>query len=397
MFKNALLVAFLAILSQAASLDEMVNSALDNNYDLKSLQDSIDVATKEIEVSTNWKNPTLTLGINDIQFDDPFKRDLEPMQAQYIGFSQVIPFGNKLEIKENISKIDKKIKTLTLIDKRLKLKSKIYEFAYTILVLERKYILLTKYQKNLKALNELSKALYENGKMSQNYVLNTKIANLKIEIKKENLKDVIDTLYLKLEEITYSKIDKIEASLDVREVLLNKEFSSHPKILLTLKKSEKLDSLSDFEKSLKTSDIKVNIAYFQRDEKYEDYANFSVNIPLSLYSTEDIKAVSAKIKAKEVLNKVVSLKQSFKTKILVFQNNINSAFKTYKLLNKEIIPLKKSVQKNIELYNSLNQSKPQESIKNLNEVISYELEELDEIKKYFVSKSRAIYYTQGKI
>lgn len=396
MFKNALFVAFLAISSNAISIDEMVNSALDNNYNLKSLQSSIDLASKNIEVSTNWKNPTLTLGANDIQFDDPLKRDLEPMQAQYLGFSQIVPLGNKLKLQEKIAKKDETIAKFLLEDKKLQLKAKIYEYAYSILVLEKKYSLLNKVQKNINSLKKLSKALYENSKMTQADIINIRITASKIDLKKENLDNLIKTLYLKLQEITYTKVNNIEASLELKEFSLNTNIDNHPKILMTYEKSQKLRNLSNLEKARKTSDIKINLSYFQRDDKYKDYANLSVNIPLSLYGSEKIKSLKAKIKAKEIENKLVDIKNRFKIRLSILQNNINSSLKRYNLLNKEIIPLKKVVQKNIEAYNSFDQIKSQKTIKSLNEVISYELMELDEIKKYFISISKSIYLTQGK-
>lgn len=395
MFKNALFVAFLAISSYAVSIGEMVNSALDNNYDLKSLQSSIDVASKQIEVSTNWKNPTLTLGANDIQFDDISKRDLEPMQAQYLGFSQVIPLGDKLKIQEKIAKKDETIAKLLFEDKKLQLKSKIYEYSYTILVLEKKQSLLEEIQQNIKSLQSLSKALYENGKMTQSDLINAKIAYSNVEIKKENLDTLIKTLYLKLQEITYTDVNKIEASLEIKDIKLETEIDTHPKVLMTYEKSQKLLSLSDLEIARKTSDIKLNLAYFQRDDKYKDYANISVNIPLSLYGTENTKALKAKIKAKELKSRLIDIKKKFHTKLSVLQTNIDSSVVTYRLLNKEIIPLKRAAQENIEAYNSFDQIKPQATINSLNEVISYEMMELDQIKKYFTSISKAIYYTQG--
>ena len=150
MKKIACLLSLLVSSSFAISLDEMVDNALQNNQNLLSIEKAISIADENIKLSTKWKNPTLTLGVNDIHFDEPKRRDLEPMQAQYIGFSQVIPVGNKLDIKKSIAKKDKNIITYSLEDKRLILESKIYELSYNILIAEQKLILLNKFQKNIK-------------------------------------------------------------------------------------------------------------------------------------------------------------------------------------------------------------------------------------------------------
>ncbi len=397
MFKNILFVTFLTVSSSfAISLDEMVDNVLNKNHDLKSLEKSIEVADKQIKVSKNWQNPVLTIGANDIHFDDSFKRDLEPMQAQYIGFSQVLPMGDKLDIKEEIAKKDKSIATHLLDDKKLQLKSKIYEYAHNIVILEKKYELLNKYQKNIKSLEELTNALYENGKAKQTDIINVKIAYSKVSLKKQNLKNLINNLYLKLEEITYTKVSNIEAPLGMKTLTLNTIFDNHPKVQVVSLKSEKFNDISRLEIEKKTSDIKLNVAYFQRDDKYRDYANISVNIPLAIYGTESVNSLKAKLKAKEVESSLINLKQKFKTTTLMLQNDMNNAIETYRIIEETIIPLKEEVQKNIEAYNSFNLVKPQDTINNLNEVIAYEMMLLDEIKKYFTSYSKSIYFTQGK-
>ena len=51
------------------------------------------------------------------------------------------------------------------------------------------------------------------------------------------------------------------------------------------------------------------------------------------------------------------------------------------------------IQKNIENYNSFELIKPQESITNLNELITYETKALDELQKYYESYSQLLYLT----
>lgn len=398
MFRKILYITLITISSSwATTLDEIVNKVIENNQDLKSLTKAVEVSNQQIELSNNWKNPVLTFGANDIQFSDVTKRDLEPMQAQYIGFSQIIPMGDKLDIQEDIAKSDKKITSFTLENRKLELKSKVYEYVYNILIFEKKYKLLIKYQDNIEKLEELSNAFYENGKMKQSDILKIKILHSKIELRKVNLKNLINNLYLKLEELTFSSIDKIEASLLPRAISFDGDLENHPKILMTKELSQKFNSLSKYEKANKSSDWKVNVAYFNRDSKYEDYANVSVNIPLSFYNTEDTKALKAKLKSQEVMSKLDNLKQKFKISTKTLLNNIDKATKKYEILKETMIPLQKGIQQNLDSYNSFSQASPQESIKNLNEVISYEMMLLDELKEYFTSYSKLTYFKQGKL
>ena len=392
MKKIACLLSFAISSSLAMSLDEIVDNALKNNQDINSIEKSIEIANENIVLAKQWKNPILTIGANDIHFDEPLSRDKEPMQAQYIGISQIIPIGKKIEIKEIIAKKDKEIISLSLEDKKLKLKSKIYEFSYDILILEKKLKLLTSYEKNIKKIEKLSASLYGYGKSNQNEILSAKIAYSKIQIKKQNLKNMIKNLYLNLEQITYSKINLIKAPLDIKELILNMDIKIHPKIKMQKIQSSKFLNIARLEKENEKSDIKVNIAYFNRDSKYKDYANISVNIPLSIYKTEKVKALKAKLKANEISTKLEDLENDFKTKVLVLQNNINNAYSNYILIQKTILPLKRKMQKNIENYNSLTGLKPQAAIQNLNELISFEINSINQLKKYYSNYSKTKYY-----
>lgn len=395
MYKRLLLSSLFAVsFSYSMSIDDVVKNTLNNNYDLKSLEKSIEIANEEIRISKNWENPVLSIGANDIWFEQTFSRDKEAMQAQFIGFTQTLPIGDKLEIKENIAKQDKKIQSLMLEDKKLQLESKISEYAYTILVLEKKEELLNSYEKNIKKLEKLYIALSNYGKIKQNEILNVQISYENISLEKQNLQTLIKNLYLKLEQISYMKIDDIEATLDIKKVDLLADVESHPKILAQFEKSKKYEELSDLEKSKKIPDIKVNATYFQRDDRFKDYANISVSIPLPLYNTEDINALKAKIEANKVNDEIIVLKQNFISEISILENNINNAYNNYELFQKRIIPLKQRVQKYLESYNSFDQVKPQESIKNLNELITFELKSLDEIQKYFVNLSQSKYFTK---
>ena len=398
MFKKIALVACLSISSSLAiTLDEMVDTVLLHNQDLKSLEYSIKVATTQVELSTNWKNPTLTLGANDIQFDDITKRDLEPMQAQYIGYSQVIPMGKKLDIQKKISLKDKKIALYTLEDKKLQLKSLVYEYGYSIVILEKKYELLNKYLKNIKSLEELSSSLYANGKMKQTDIINLKISYSKIVLQQKNLKNLISNLYLKLEELTSTNIEHIEVTLKIDNLQFDTQLNQHPKLLILEEKTLQYNDIADLELEKRVSDIKLNVTYFNRNSKYEDYANISVNIPLSIHGTEKTKSLKAQQKANEIQSRLLNLNNNYKSSIMKLQNNLDNALFSYRLIKETILPLKQKVQLNIESYNKFSLISSQQTIKNLNGLISYELMLLDELKNYFTAYSKALYFTQGKI
>ncbi|MBY0541709.1 MAG: TolC family protein [Campylobacterales bacterium] len=387
-----LLSSFLASsLLSAVTIDELVKNSFEKNYDLKSLNKSIKVADEQIKVSKNWENPMLAFKVNNIGLNKPLSN-----QKEYgVELSQVIPIGRTLDIEENIARKDRNIKQFDLEDKKLELESKIYEYSYNILILEKRYKLIENYLKNIEKLEELYSSLYKYQKASLNEVLNTKVSYLDLKLELDNLKTMIDNLYLNLELISYEKVESIDENVEIKEInkaFINQELIiTHPKIKTLEEDSSKYKEMASLEEAKKYSNVTLSVEYMQNDE--QDYGNVTVGIPLPLYKTENINALKAKLNSNETNDKLDSFIHNLSLQINIYLNNLNQSARNYKLIQKEIIPLKQKIQTNIENYNSFDMVKPEESIKNLNELITYETKALDEALKYYESYSQLIYFT----
>jgi outer membrane protein, heavy metal efflux system len=387
-----LISSFLASsLLSAVTIDELVKNSFEKNYDLKSLNKSIQVANEQIKVSKNWENPMLAFKTNNIGLNKPLSN-----QKEYgIELSQVIPLGNRLDIEESIASKDRNIKVFDLEDKKLELESKIYEYSYNILILEKRYKLIENYLKNIEKLQELYTSLYKYEKASLNEVLNTKVSYLDLKLELDNLKTMIDNLYLNLELISYEKVQNIDENIDIKEInkaSINQEFNlTHPKVQTLQEDSLKYKDMAKLEEAKKYSNVTLSVEYMQNQE--QDYANVSVGIPLPLYKTENVNALKAKLNSNETNDKLDSFLHNLSLQSDIYLNNLNQSARNYRLIQKEIIPLKQKIQENIENYNSFDMVKPQESIDNLNELITYETKALDEALKYYESYSQLIYFT----
>lgn len=386
-----LLGSTLAIsLLSAITIDELVKSSFEKNYDLRSLDNSVKVAQEQINVSRNWENPMLAFKVNNIGFNKPLSN-----QKEYgLELSQVIPLGNRLDIEESIALKDRNIKIFDLEDKKLELESKIYEYSYSIIILQKRYKLIENYLKNTAKLEELYNSLYKYQKASLSEVLNTKVSSLDLKLELENLKTMLDNMYLNLEQISYEKIQTIDESLDIKELnkaQINSDISAHPKIKALQEDSLKSRNMANLEDSKRLSSITLSVEYMQNNE--QDYGNVTVGIPLPIYKTESINSLKAKLGANEITDKLDSLTHTLAIQTDIYLNSLNRSAKNYKLIQKEIIPLKQKIQQNLENYNSFDMAKPQESITNLNELITYETKALDELQKYYESYSQLIYLT----
>ena len=386
-----LLSSFLASsLLSAVTIDELVKNSFEKNYDLKSLNKSIQVANEQIKVSKNWENPMLAFKTNNIGLNKPLSN-----QKEYgVELSQVIPIGNRLDIEKSIAQKDRNIKEFDLEDKKLELESKIYEYSYNILILEKRYKLIENYLKNIEKLEELYSSLYKYQKASLNEVLNTKVSYLDLKLELDNLKTMIDNLYLNLELISYEKVQSIDENLDIKEInkaFINQELIiTHPKVKTLEEDSSKYKEMASLEEAKKYSNVTLSVEYMQNAE--QDYGNVSVGIPLPLYKTENINALKAKLNSNETNDKLDSFIHNLSLQTNIYLNNLNQSARNYRLIQKEIIPLKQKIQENIENYNSFDMVKPEESINNLNELITYETKALDEALKYYESYSQLIYF-----
>lgn len=396
MLKKTLLFSSLLFFNilNAQNINSLIDYSFKQNYNLKALEQSIKSAKEQIELSSKWNNPNLSFGVNDIQFDDVSRRDLEPMQSAFIGISQVVPINDKLKTKEKIAKNDYEISKYLLEDKKLEYKSKIYEYVYYIKLVEKRLALYEEFKINTKNLEKLLTQLYTYNKASQVQILNTQILYENLKLKSQKLKTILNTINLKLEQITYKKIEDIDINLSVKEVKLSMAIDTHPMILLLEQASKKQDNISVLEKEKKNSDVKVSLSYFQRDSKYEDYVNVSLSIPLSIYGSEDLKAKKAKIKTLELNHKLQDTKMTFINKIKTYQSNINDSIKTINIIENNILPKFSHLQRVLEAYNSNSFSKNIDSsslIKNLNEIIKYKLQAIDEKEKYFTAIAKSMY------
>ncbi|MFY4809626.1 TolC family protein [Aliarcobacter butzleri] len=390
LFSSSLVISLLG----AVSIDELVNDSFEKNYDIKSLEKSIEIANHQIAIAKNWENPMIAFKTNEIMFDKPLSN-----QKEYgVELSQAIPIGRKLDIEENIAKNDRNIQIYSLEDKKLELESKIYEYSYNILIFEKRYELLNTYQKKLKKLENLNTLLQKYEKVTLNEVIDTQISSLDLKLEQENLKNSIDNLYLNLEQITYKKVDSITQNLDIKRVDKEKatsNLSSHPQVKTLEENSTKYSQMASLEDAKKFSSVTLSLEYMQNKE--QDYANVTVAVPLPIYKTENVNRIKAKLNANETNDKLDSLFHNLSLETQIYVNNLNQNVRNYEVIQKEIIPLKQKIQKNIENYNSYEKSNPQDSIKNLNELITYELKALDEVQKYYENYSKLLYYSNKGI
>ena len=373
------------------SIENIVQKSLQNNFDIKSLENSIEIANFQIKQAKNWENPMISFKANDIMLN---KNYLNNQKEYGIELSQAIPIGKKLELEESIAKKDKLLKEQTLQDIKLEFESKIYLYSYTILILENRLKLLNEYQKNLNRLEELYTKLYSYDKVSLNEILNTQISKYDLQMKINELQTTKDNLYLSLEQISYEKIDKIDDSLvlkDINKQQIEELLIFHPKIQTLQTTSQKYKDTAQLEDAKKFSSITLALEYMQNKE--QDYANITMSMPLPIYNTENINKLKANLNTNETNNKLDSQIHNIRLQTKIYLNNLEQYKTNYKILQEKIVPIKQKIQKVLEEFVGFDKESLKENLNSLNELIDYEMKASEQLEKYFENYSELIYYS----
>lgn len=373
------------------SIENIVQKSLKNNFDIKSLENSIEIANFQIKQAKNWENPMISFKANDIMLN---KNYLNNQKEYGIELSQAIPIGKKLELEESIAKKDKLLQEQTLQDIKLEFESKIYLYSYTILILENRLKLLNEYQKNLNRLEELYTKLYSYDKVSLNEILNTQISKYDLQVKINELQTTKDNLYLSLEQISYEKIDKIDDSLvlkDINRQQIEEQLIFHPKIQTLQTTSQKYKDTAQLEDAKKFSSITLALEYMQNKE--QDYANITMSMPLPIYNTENINKLKANLNTNETNNKLDSQIHNLRLQTKIYLNNLEQYKTNYKILQEKIVPIKQKIQKVLEEFVGFDKESLKENLNSLNELIDYEMKASEQLEKYFENYSELIYYS----
>lgn len=373
------------------SIEDIVQKSLQNNFDIKSLENSIEIANFQIKQAKNWENPMISFKANDIMLN---KNYLNNQKEYGIELSQAIPIGKKLELEESIAKKDKLLKEQTLQDIKLEFESKIYLYSYTILILENRLKLLNEYQKNLNRLEELYTKLYSYDKVSLNEILNTQISKYDLQMKINELQTTKDNLYLSLEQISYEKIDKIDDNLvlkDINRQQIEEQLIFHPKIQTLQTTSQKYKDTAQLEDAKKFSSITLALEYMQNKE--QDYANITMSMPLPIYNTENINKLKANLNTNETNNKLDSQIHNLRLQTKIYLNNLEQYKTNYKILQEKIVPIKQKIQKVLEEFVGFDKESFKENLNSLNELIDYEMKASEQLEKYFENYSELIYYS----
>lgn len=325
-----LLLAFITLPLFAKDIISLANLAFQNNPNIKQLHNQIKAKNFDILNSTNFKNPVISLGINDINLNDPLKRDIEAMQTQYINFAQEITNSSKLDSKKNIEKYNQMILSFELENERNIILKKLYTYYFQYKTLQNNIQLYKKQQNNIKKIKDFHTNHINHQEAFQTMIQNDlMLENIQLQIIQAEEK--IDLILFEITEITGENTDSIEVQMIPKfNTIID---TNHMLLSIAKTKISKAKEETNLAQKNQSSNVTFNAGYYSRDSK-DDYINIGIKIPLQTYKTEE------NLVAKSMKNTQVAINQLEKIQ-LNLDKQYNIAFSKLTLANNSIKSLKK--------------------------------------------------------
>ncbi|ABB44159.1 hypothetical protein Suden_0881 [Sulfurimonas denitrificans DSM 1251] len=384
---------FVPLLSFSLEFNDAFDRALELSATLKAKEQSILASRQNTLSEATYKNPILSIGLNDMLLNNNFfRRDAEAMQTQFIGITQEFETFGKLDLKEAILRADTLILEYELEDLRLdlykKMALKVEEISTSTSLLE----FLEEKKSNLSLLLKYSEAsinIVDAFKVSVELQKKIFAVEDKILETKEKL-EAYKNEFKYLSNQDFSSINQAQ----IEDYFLEENIKKSPKYKIYEIKAKQLDLNSRLEERKKYSNVSVGVTYNHR-QNYDDYLSVSASFALPIYGIEEAKVQKTRHLSAENLQK----EQNYMLfAVTVFQTNA----KRVEYLKKRIKNLDDILYKYKELNrydksNITNSVTLEKNIENENLLLDLEIEKL----KYNLEKSSALlelfYITSGSV
>ena len=214
------------------SLDQLIQSALENNPQLKSYNSAISADSARIQQSGALPDPVLSLNLLNIPTNS-FAFDQEPMTGKQIALRQLFPFPGKLSLKEDISSAGVSISIANFLEYQNQIIKDVKTGYFELFFLDKSIEITEKNQQLLIEFTAIAGSKYIVGKGLQQDVLKAQVELSKMidkliqlgqkrEVKQAQINTILNQPVNKPlgkpEEPGFLKIDKTADSLQIMAI-----------------------------------------------------------------------------------------------------------------------------------------------------------------------------------
>ncbi len=326
---------------QAQSINQLIQQSLKKHPSLKIIQHRLSAMDERIEKSQQFANPDLSLTINDIQFDNPFDRSLEPMQYNAINFKQKFPWFDKLDARKTYAQEQKHVVMHSLQAAQVQLAQEIRVTAYTIRELEERIKILKKYTHLAKQNIKLYTDSISIDSMSHADSISAELSLSKIQIRSERYKSILKSQKEKLSYLLQRKVNKVNDALRIKKPRSLKTYLAklpkNPTYHMKLSQNKVAQANRELMDLEIYPDPYVKVGYFNRPD-FPDYASVTVGVSLPLYGTEKLNSEIARKEALASVSESIDYKAYLKSEIRASYAKLTEAYRIYKIIQNKSLP-----------------------------------------------------------
>jgi outer membrane protein TolC len=297
--KKTYIILALSLSLSAQTLQESIDYSIQNNYQLQILQEEASIVSEQKEIVGLWSDPILKAGINDLQSDKPFSRNVEAMQNQFVSLTQTIPLSKKLKVasqieSEKIKLIEQRVEAL-----KVNIAFGIRKAFITAANSESTLAILDEY---IRFLNTPMSLLINLSAVERNSVdkyIKTQLLQKSYELQRQNALQRVGIAREQVELIGNLKLDNFSDEVVVKnlheqplELLLSKITESSPELGIAVALKEVASKGITLAEEKEQADLTVTGGYYQRFDR-NDYVSFSVAYPLFVHGKQEKQRVQA--------------------------------------------------------------------------------------------------------
>ncbi|WP_294956292.1 TolC family protein [Sulfurovum sp.] len=336
-----LLTLVSAGLLQAQSINQLIDYSLKKHPSLLTIQHRLSAMDDRITKSRNWSNPELVLNINDIQFDDPTDRTLEPMQYQAINVRQRFPWFGKIDAKEHFTRAQKNVILDSYDIAKVKLAEEIRSTSYTILEIKERIHIVRQYEKLTKQNISLYDAYTATDKMSHSNSMAAELMLSRLHIRKERYKAVLKGQEAKLAYLVQKKNTVVSDRFRINKPRSLGYYLSHlgnnPAYHRTVSQTRVANANREMQALEVNPDPFVQVGYFNRQE-HPDYASISVGFSLPVYGSEKLETEAARKDALAAQSASLDYRDALESEIRINYAKMKEAYSIYGIIQNDSLP-----------------------------------------------------------
>jgi cobalt-zinc-cadmium efflux system outer membrane protein len=325
----------------AEGIDALIERALSRHHSLKAIEQRLGALDAMEEKSRRFSNPELMFGVNDIQFDDPMDRTLEPMQFTALNVRQKFPWFGKRDAAAEKVRAQKAMLFASLEAAQVELARRIRLRAYTVTELKERIELLDEYfelaEQNI-VLNTAYTATQRDRHMG---IMSAELIRSQIAVRHEKLSAMLSEQKARLAYLVQSPFDTVEADGSV---------TPPPDVSVYLERLEENRGYRAKEagRNVAAADVKVKelskradpfvmVGYYYREAR-PDYLSFTVGAALPIYGSERDDTEAARRAELSAAEEAADYRLKLKSDIEAAYAALERAYRVYRIITEESLP-----------------------------------------------------------